>query len=527
VSGQYTIQFSSSAVGTNRTLEATSLPFLHLQDISPLTIVCPPISISVTPSLTVASGTSVTLTASSGVATAGTSYTWSDGSTANPLVVSNITSTTAFSVTGVTSGCVASTTATVVVPSLTLVSSASPTSVCVGSLASLSVAASGGTGPYSYTWSAPSGAAISGASNTSVVSVSGSTSGLKTFTITVADASGTPIRSFTTVDLTVNPSVTASVAGNLTLCAGSATTLTASGGTTYNWIGGVNGATLPVSVAGTFSVTGMSLGCSGTATATVTVNPAVTASIAASPSLTICPGSVATLTASGAGVGGTYRWSNAQQTAAISVSVSGPYTVTATSAGCSGTATVTVSVTSPAPLSDPTLSASSSVVCEGGAVSVTATANGSVSYQWYQNGASLGAAQRASVLSLNGVQSSQAGNYVLVIQASGCSSATSTAFALTVNPLPTVTISFPAIASVNPAGPTVTVPVGTGLFYQVFGGTSYNRLIDIDRVNGYLLRQTNQNTTGIFPIDRAGPYSITVTGANGCSRTVTGVIVGR
>jgi hypothetical protein len=97
---------------------------------------------------------------------------------------------------------------------------------------------------------------------------------------------------------------------------------------------------------------------------------------------------------------------------------------------------------------------------------------------------------------------------------------------ITVKPLPTVTMAFPESATVSP-GPTVPVPVGKGLVYQVFGGMNYNRLIDIDRVNGFFIGQTNQTSTGIFPIDRAGPYSITVTGANGCQRTVTGTIVGK
>ena len=93
---------------------------------------------------------------------------------------------------------------------------------------------------------------------------------------------------------------------------------------------------------------------------------------------------------------------------------------------------------------------------------------------------------------------------------------------------PTVTLVFPDSATVagNP-GPTVTVPVGTGLLDQVFGGTNYERLIGIDRVNGYRTRQADQSTTGVFPINQAGPYSITVTDANGCKRTVTGTIVAK
>ena len=42
--------------------------------------------------------------------------------------------------------------------------------------------------------------------------------------------------------------------------------------------------------------------------------------------------------------------------------------------------------------------------------------------------------------------------------------------------------------------------------------------------NGYLIRQSIINETGIFPIERPGPYTVTVTGSNGCRRTVEGII---
>ncbi|GAB3034168.1 hypothetical protein GCM10027185_40020 [Spirosoma pulveris] len=71
-------------------------------------------SVSIAPSSqTITSGSSVTLTASGA-----TSYTWSNGSTANPLVLSNVTSTTALSVTGTTGTCSATATATVSVTAL-------------------------------------------------------------------------------------------------------------------------------------------------------------------------------------------------------------------------------------------------------------------------------------------------------------------------------------------------------------------------------------------------------------------------
>ena len=44
----------------------------------------------------------------------------------------------------------------------------------------------------------------------------------------------------------------------------------------------------------------------------------------------------------------------------------------------------------------------------------------------------------------------------------------------------------------------------------------YERVIVIDRINGYVIRQADSNTTGFFSINRTGPYRITMTDANGC-----------
>jgi len=315
----------------------------------------------------------------------------------------------------------------------------------------------------------------------------------------------------------------------LTIASGGSVTLTASGANSYTWSTGESTTAITISnitSATTLSVTGTTGACLATASAAVSVTTvpcSLTASIAVSPSLTICPGSVAMLMASG---GATYRWSTTETTPAINVGISGVVSVTVSSLGCSATATVTVSVTNPAPLSAPILTASSVAVCEGGVVSVSATVNGTVTYQWYKDGQSLGSAQQGPVLSLAGVQGTQAGSYVLVIQATGCASATSTAVQVTVNPLPTVVLVFPGSATVvaNGSFPTVTVPAGQELTYQVRGGVLYERKIEIDRINGYLINQVQSNANGIFPIDRLGLYTITVTGANGCQRTVQGII---
>ena len=74
--------------------------------------------------------------------------------------------------------------------------------------------------------------------------------------------------------------------------------------------------------------------------------------------------------------------------------------------------------------------------------------------------------------------------------------------------------------TLNPTQFTTNTP--EGLAVQVSGGVSYERVRVIDRVNGYEIRQTEQNQTGYFLITQRGPYTITVIGANGCRATVTG-----
>ena len=81
-------------------------------------------------------------------------------------------------------------------------------------------------------------------------------------------------------------------------------------------------------------------------------------------------------------------------------------------------------------------------------------------------------------------------------------------------------------ATVMGAGiPTITVPATPGQQFQVLGGNSFERIIVIDRVNGYEIRQRDVNTTGVFAINRLGLFSLTVTNSNGCSRTVQGILV--
>lgn len=141
---------------------------------------------------------------------------------------------------------------------------------------------------------------------------------------------------------------------NATICAGSSTTLTASGANTYTWapttgLSSNNGNSVvanPISTA-TYTVTGTNLkGCTGSTTVVVTVDPSVP--LLAIPS-GICPGDTTTLTATGAL---SYNWSPATglNTTTGSMVKASPksttiYTITGLGInGCTVTTNVTVTV---------------------------------------------------------------------------------------------------------------------------------------------------------------------------------------
>ena len=69
----------------------------------------------------------------------------------------------------------------------------------------LSVTATGGMAPYSYTWAAPAGSTLS-ATSTSAVSATVSTSGVKTFTVTVSSANGCTATASVSVTISQPPS---------------------------------------------------------------------------------------------------------------------------------------------------------------------------------------------------------------------------------------------------------------------------------------------------------------------------------
>ncbi|GAB4002855.1 hypothetical protein GCM10028807_62270 [Spirosoma daeguense] len=299
------------------------------------------VSISVSPSLTINQGQSATLTASGAVG-----YNWASGQSTSAISVS-VAGT--YSVTGTLGSCTSVTSVVVRAP-ISLTTSASPNTICMGGSVALSVTTKGSSSPYSYSWVAPAGVTLSATNASAVTGIaSTSLSGVKTFTVSVAGSDDMPI-STTTVSITVSVPPTASIGplNAMLTCANPTRNLLASGGATYRWDNNVTTEIRSVSVAGTYSVTVSSAtGCTATASRTITSNttppPAsISPSIGTPTGATLtCATPTVSLTASG---GTTYRWENNTTTSIRSVSVAGTYSVTVTGAnGCTATASFSVS----------------------------------------------------------------------------------------------------------------------------------------------------------------------------------------
>src|ERR1019366_8008212 len=198
-----------------------------------------------------------------------------------------------------------------------------------------------------------------------------------TTTYTVTGTYGNNCSNTDTITINVNsfsvPTVTSNASAN-TVCAGSSTTLTGLGATSYIWTGGVkDGIGFVPSSTTTYTVTGTDVNnCSNTATKTVNVNslPIVTANASTT---TVCNGSSVTLTGGGAS---SYVWTGGIMDGIVFVpSITTTYTVTGNALGCTGTAISTVAV-NPVPI----VVVNAISICEG--LSSTLTASGAATYVW-------------------------------------------------------------------------------------------------------------------------------------------------
>ncbi|WP_157158224.1 Ig-like domain-containing protein, partial [Chryseobacterium populi] len=145
------------------------------------------------------------------------------------------------------------------------------------------------------------------------------------------------------LQLNLTQSVVSTItASSTTICYGGNVTLTSGQATGNTWSTGATTPSITVTTPGTYTLTNSSGNCPSSP-ASITITAESDPNIQITGNLVFCQGSSTTLTATSAGTGNTYSWSNGTTGSTISVSAPGTYTVTVeTPAGCQYQESVTV-----------------------------------------------------------------------------------------------------------------------------------------------------------------------------------------
>ena len=372
-----------------------------------------------------------------------------------------------------------STTASVTVntPPVAQITQGGATTFCQGGAVTLTANAGA-----SYLWS----------NGATTQAISATTSG--SYTVTVTNASGCSTTSLA-VPVTVNPAPNANIfpGTSVNVCAGSSVTLSTGTAAAYAWSNGATTPTISVNAAGSFSVTLTgSNGCTATSAATtVTLTSLPTANITTSGATSICQGSSVSLSAT-SGTGYTYLWSNGATAQTITATASGAYSVTVSNNGCSATSAATSVNVIPTPTASITANGPLTF-CDGGSVTLSAPSGNGFTYAW-SNGS---IAQNIS--------SAVSGTFSVTVSNSFGCSATSSAVAVTVNPLP-------AISQLS--GPSTVCMGSSGSLTHAFTGGIYS----VANTSVAAIGQTSGAITPVAP----GSTLVTYTYANafGCSNSV-------
>ncbi len=366
-----------------------------------------------------------------------------------------------------------------------------PTTFCDGG--SVTLTANVGS---SYLWS-------TGATTRAItVTESGS------YSVQVTDANTCTSNPSESVEVIVNPVPATPATAGGEVCGQGEVTLTATvgqNGTVVRWYTAATGGT-PVATGNSYTRPSLSAtteyyassfnestGCESERVAiTATVNPLPVATITASGLTTFCQGGSVTLTAS---AGASWLWSNGATTQSINVTSSGSFSVVVTDAkGCQSVESAATIVTvNPLPIATITPDGPTTF-CQGG--SVTLTASGGSSYLWSNGATTPSIAVTAS------------GNYtVQVTDGNSCTSAPSAPVTVTVNPLPTVTITPTGPLEFCQGNSVVLVPTALpdtdDFTYKWFDATDDTEVSDEEN----------------YVATASGSYYLVVTNQNGCQQT--------
>jgi hypothetical protein len=359
---------------------------------------------------------------------------------------------------------------------------------CGGSTGNITLSAQGGTAPYTYNW----GGGITGATRT------GLAAGL--YTATVSDANGcTDVATTLVNQLGSNVSAIATESNIACFGGTGSITLSGNGGTapyTYNWGGGITSQTRTGLSVGTYQATVTDVnGCIGTTSSAIT-QPTVLLSNATSTNIT-CNGAnngLASVAASGGTAPYQYAWSNSAAVPNVGSLANGTYSVVVTDAnGCESTTSVTI--TQPTVLSS-TIEATPQSAPSSIDGSVSTTVMGGTApytYSWNNGG---------TTATISGLAPNDYS--VVITDANGCSTSQS------------VTVRSFACAL------TASVSVGNSTCFGANNG--FAEVILVGAAEPVTYNWSNGGFTRIVSMLAPNTYTISVVDANGCPSTLSATI---
>jgi gliding motility-associated-like protein len=412
------------------------------------------------------------------------SYSWSNGPTSQ-----NVTGLSAGSYTATitdANGCVEDTSFIISQPPpISIPGNVTDVTCNGGTNGTINITPSGGTTPYSFSWS-------NGATTEDLTGLAAGS-----YTVTITDANGCPPANATFTVLQPAPLVIPGSVTNVTCNGGTngAVNITPAGGTppySFSWSNGATSEDISSLPAGSYTVTIIDANSCPPTVATFTVTE---------PTLIVIPGTVTNVTCNAGSDGAvditpsggippySFSWSNGATTEDISGLVAGSYTITITDANsCPMIATFTV--IQPAPIVIP--GTVTNVTCNGGTngtVNITPS-GGTLPYSFsWSNG--------ATTEDLTGLA---AGSYTVTITDANSCPPTNATFTVT-EPAP------------------LTIP---GIVNDVTCNTGTNGTINITPSGGtlpYSFSWSNGATTEDLTGLAAGSYTVTITDANSCPPT--------
>ncbi|MEI7802347.1 MAG: proprotein convertase P-domain-containing protein, partial [Bacteroidota bacterium] len=375
----------------------------------------------------------------------------------------------------------------------------------------------GNQNTYTYAWSPTTGLSSSTSFTPTACPVTSTT-----YTLTVTNTCGCTAAATAIVNVGQPPVINVNP---LTICSGQSGILTATGATTYTWspstgLSASTGASVNANptVTTTYTVTGtVAVGCSGTATSVVTVNPTPSVT-SALPSYSICSGSSPSIALTPNPAGATLNWTGSDGSSgsgnlinnilnnAICPSIVITYTVTPVLNGCPGTP-INIPVTVyPKPTSTFTIAPNLVCLNQTFTVTYTGTACPGSTYNWTWPGGMI-------ILSGTGagpyqIQSPAVGTFNIglqVISPTGACTSTTTTNPVTVVPLPTIVV--PPVSICNGASGTL----------NASGATTYTWIPSTG------LSATTGASVSANPTITS-TYTIIGTNANGCTNQTTAVV---